>query len=462
MFNVKNTVYKAFCFVGAAVIFLCLCFVLFGNAFTELHGSVTLISISLLLLTILCVKCTAAVCACFKERKPDLKKDSFITGFALICILGIAVRGVTFIIVDFNFASAEAFYLYASSAVNTTLLYMLAMKLWKHACGVVAAVIYALLGNFELLTALNYESFNINLLSCICAQSFALLSLLLLFYSVSTSKHNASIIFCAASALLSGAAAALEFIYFILFFCAAAYYIAAHTKLRKKNSWKTRPHVINKAAFIGIYVIAFAAAFTASAVIFYTVFEANAFEQMSAYSLPKGESFFEIMLATDRAADKALTVLTFDKNYFLNYIQLTVSAVLMLCASAGAFSAGKKNDYKTIVLVLYVAAAVAFAILVGGNTYMMLTVLPFIVLLSVYGMLSLSEFSAVLSEHYRSYAKQNSTAKSAAETADINGASYVTEVDEYPQPYIAVGGSVAKDDDREHLLNSLLEGNDIK
>lgn len=484
MLTFKSIVNKIFCYAGMTVLLLCFLCTFWNGTFPLMNGSIVLFALSVLLVTVAAVKCMHLYTSAEPQKLPDVRNSSVLIHIAVIAFFSVLVRGFTFILTDSNLLSGSAAAVYFSAAVNTILIYCIATRIWRHSCGMVAAIVYCVWSDCEVLAAAHSESLGISLPRAFAAQSAALFALLFLYLSVSTRGHNTSLFCCVVSGLAAGTAVSFDYIYLILILCAATYFLVSDTRIRRKKIWQRRPYAIGKSTFISLYAVTALLAFAVWKLLLYFAFKVPLISFREQFSLISHNSLHSFFDGTDAAFMSAVPVMLFARNYFSNYIQLLILAVLLVLGIFGAFVSARKNDMRSMVLAEFISLSVILSVLFGVFPRVYVGILPFVLLLSVGGMHSAGEFSMILKKVYSGRHKRIRSEKAeASETAESGGGSVpaqkeppygeaalvdqtietepvlneTAEEEDYFITFSTESASVASGEDQQSLLQSLVD-----
>lgn len=391
MTTAKNVINKIFSYAGAMCLLVMLGSLVSTGVFGALNGSAFLITLTVMLLFCATVG-TARLYTKSGIVRGDGKVENYIFPVTLCVVLGVIIRGAVFILIDVPILNLGAGMAYLFSAINLVLLFLLVTKLWGPKCGTLIAVLYSLWGSFEILTLYYCESLGINLLCFYCAQAAALLSFLLLIHSVSTESHNGAIVLCLFSGIIGGIAAGMEITFCVLLIPALTYYLMSKTRMRHKKIWKNKPFEIKKLVFLVLFTAGVAFSFV---VMFFILKLMNVDATMvtiKEFSLISGESLSGFFASADKSLERIVSSVPYPRNYFCNYLHLCVFTVLLLLSVIGSFAAGKKRDTKAMLLSLLIFVTFVYGVISGGNGIFSLLMMPWMLILSVYGMNSAAEF----------------------------------------------------------------------
>ena len=200
---------------------------------------------------------------------------------------------------------------------------------------------------------------------------------------------------------------------------------------------------------------------------------------MTSFSLISGESLSEFFASADNSLERIVSSVPYPRNYFCNYLHLCVFTVLLLLSVIGSFAAGKKRDTKAMLLSLLIFVTFVYGVISGGNGIFSLLMMPWMLILSVYGMNSAAEFLVMYEWVYKAgvrnpaFTEQFFSCKAVSENeaskgSDDEGLSQKTD-DEASDNENASNedsgaekpnekdsrGSVAVGDEQDRLLNSL-------
>jgi hypothetical protein len=431
-----------------------------SGVFAELEGSAFLITLTIMLLF-----CGAVGAARLYTKsgviRGDAKVENYIFPVTLCIVLGVLIRGAVFILIDVPILNFGAGMAYLFSAINLVLLFILVTKLWGPKCGIIIAILYSLWGSFEILTLYYCEFLGLNLLCFYCAQTAALLSLILLIHSVLSESHNVAIALCLLAGIIGGVAAGLEVTFCVLLFLAVAYYFMSKTRMRHKKIWVNKPFVIRSFVF----VMLFAAGFAFSYVIMFFILKMMnvdaALITIKEFSLISGDSLSGFFISADESLSKIVSSVTYPRNYFCNYLHLCVFTVLLLLSAIGSFAAGKKRDTKAMLFSLFIFVIFIYGVISGGNGILSLVIMPWLLILSVYGMNSAAEFLVMYEWVYRAGVRNPAFTEQFINKDVLleNEAEQLAAEEDVKEPPSAdeenTEGSVAIGDEQDRLLNSL-------
>ena len=459
----KSVINRIICTAGAVLLLLCLGELSTGSVFINSDRSKVLLILTVLAVFFVCVKSVGHATGC--GLRPDRSEATeYIFPVAFLAIAGCAVRCVTFILVDLPVFEADALIVYASTAVNTVVLFLLARRLWGGPSAVAVCLFHCIWGAADIITAYSHAELGIKVNWLSFSQSVAFISLLFMFLAISAVRHNTSIVMCVLSGVFAGIAVAFESGFVLLIVCAITYYIMATPRIREKKIWSKKPQPIKRAAFVCMYLAGAVASFLVLAFAIDLFGRPEAFYTFKSFELFKPQSFIGLFKGIDEVMAECFDLFEFPRNYFANYVHLIVCVVMFICAVVGAFAAGKKKDIRTMVLAEYIALALLF-VFTGAGSHMIITVIPYVTLLAVYGMNLLYEFFGMFSWIYRggsvnpAFLIKYVLPDENIEISEPETEETVKEPEEdsYTDYSTAFGENVAKGADRDELLSSLAE-----
>jgi len=463
----KSVINRILCTAGAVMLLFCLGELSTGSVFLNSDRSKSLLILTVLAVFFVCVKSVGF--ATGAGLRPDRKEvTEYIFPLAFLTVVGCIVRCVTFILIDYAILDTTAIVIYSSAALNSIVLFFLVRRLWGGPSAIAVCLFYALWDASEIITVFSSSELGISAYMFTVAQSAAFVSLLFVFLTISTVKHNRSLVLCIISGIFAGVSVLFEIGFALLSLCVITYFLMTTPRIREKKVWSKKPQPIRRGTYVLIYLLTAVVSFVAIAFVLDMFKSADAFYTVKSFNLMKPGSFIGFFKSIDGTLSDCFDLFEFPRNYFANYVHLIVCVVMFFCAAIGAFAAGKKKDVRTMVLAEYVFLTVVFVI-IGAGKHLIITVVPFVLLLAVYGMNAVYEFFGMFSWVYRGGAvnpafmkkyilpDENLSPKEEDEELPEEIVRPETEQDSFTEYGVTFGEGVAKGDERDELLNSLAQ-----
>lgn len=391
MTTFRNVLNKIFAYSGGAATLALLAGLLGSSAFLELESSFVIMLFTVIFLFCGAVGVAGLYSKCGLAVDAEKSGANWIFPVTLVSVLAVCVRATAFILTDVSMLESKALWAYLFAVINTVFIFLIVKKLWHGRSGIIGAIIYALWGSFEILTVLNISARS-NMLLFFGAQSVTLLSIWLLFSSISSKNHNLSIFLCVLSGIFGGAAAGAELSFVIFFVPSIIYLLTAKARLRSKKYWTKKPCAIKPAFFTLCYLLCFAFAFCGVGLTVAIVFDKVNCHLINDISFVTSGSVLGFFTESDNGILKTLSLVGYPRNYFAGYCHVCGFIMLLALCAIGCFAAGKRRDGRASYFSVVILLIVLISILGGGNGYFALLLMPYLVILGVFGMNSTAEF----------------------------------------------------------------------